>query len=85
MSLLKYSRTCTLILISGTTTFYLSTMPDDKHQSGSVKSSEYSGTAQSVKEYVTIDPKKASQVVSSGEHTKRDRAARKKAREEKNK
>lgn len=58
-------------------------MPDQK-KGGSVKSSEYSGTSQSGKkagEQVMIDPNKAKQVISSGDQVKRDREARKKAKE----
>lgn len=58
-------------------------MPEQKDQ-GSIKSSEYSGTSQSGKkagEQVMIDPNKAKQAISSGDQVKKDRDARKKAKE----
>lgn len=57
-------------------------MPDKEDKDGSVKSSEYSGTEESVKEAVAIDPYKARQALSSGEHTKQDRIRRKTAKDE---
>jgi hypothetical protein len=59
-------------------------MPDQNDKGSSVKSSEYSGTSQSGKkagEQVMIDPNKAKQAISSGDQVKRDRDARKKAKE----
>lgn len=63
-------------------------MSDSQNKSGSVKSSEYSGTSDSVKtanEQIHISPKDAELAVSSGNHTKRDREVRKEAREGKTK
>lgn len=59
-------------------------MPTQSEKEGSVKSSEYSGTSKSgakAGEQVMIDPNKAKQVISSGDHTKKDREARRKARD----
>jgi hypothetical protein len=59
-------------------------LPDQIDKRGSVTSSEYSGTSSSGKkaeEQVVIDPNKAKQAISSGDHVKRARDARRKAKE----
>lgn len=58
-------------------------MPGQSEKESSIKSSEYSGTSQSSKkaqEEVMIDPHEAAQAVSSGSQAKKDREARKKAK-----
>jgi len=58
-------------------------MSEQGEKSGSVKSSEYSGTSESAgkaKEQVVINPRKAEQAVSSGKNTQKDWQNRKERR-----
>lgn len=59
---------------------YFIKMSGQDKKSGSVKSSEYSGTSNSAgkaKEQVVIDPRKAQQAISSGTSAQDDRRKRK--------